>query len=224
MKIANTVRISKVLKWLAFILGVDSFVLALRSSILTPAEMWVVATYEGDILIITKALRGETWIPTVALGLAFLLAPLSVLAQSRTQGRTSDNTSSQGYFYAPTPCELLPAHELAATICATVTVPLAVNFSLRPIASGASSASMGARGVSSRQTKSGIVRGKSNLKGNFTVKVPRGRYRVTVNGAAYHSGNGARSDVAVPLAPRRSVVSFPNRRGQPVAIPLIRVK
>jgi len=150
----------------------------------------------------------------VILTVAISLQGIAVVsAQSRP---TNSNSSARGYFYAPTPCELLPAQELAATICATVTVPLAVQFSLRPLGSMTS--------TRAGSSSSGVIRGRSNLRGNFSVNAPRGRYRVIVGRASYRTGAGDTTDVSVPLIPRRAVVSFPARLGQPVAIPLVRNK
>ncbi len=121
-------------------------------------------------------------------------------------GIVAQHIVAKGYFYAPTPCELV---ETGGDICATVTVPLAANFSFEPI---------------SKTTKRRYTsfKGTSNRRGFFSIKVPPGRYRITVRGVSYRVFGGGRRSVDVQLEPAQSVVTIPKSGINVLQIPLVR--
>lgn len=140
---------------------------------------------------------------SVRLGALVILCVLAYTGQVSAQ---SNHIVTKGFFYAPTPCELV---ETGGDICATVTVPLAANFSFEPV---------------SRVTKKRFssFRGSSNRQGYFSIKVPPGKYRVAVRGVSYRVFGGGRKSVDVTLVPAQSVVSIPRKGGVVLQIPLVR--
>jgi len=114
---------------------------------------------------------------------------------------------AKGYFYAPTPCELV---ESGGDFCSSVTVPLSANFTLETIST-------------TTKKRSVAYRGTSNMQGYFSIKVPRGTYKLSVRGVSYRVLGGGRQMVGVPMVPAQSEISFPHRAGKTLQIPLVRV-
>jgi hypothetical protein len=128
------------------------------------------------------------------------------LASAQFTGRDSTYIQTKGFFYAPTPCELV---EDDGDVCITVTVPLSTQFSFEPV---------------SRKTRKRYTsfRGVSDRTGFFSIRVPPGRYRVAVRGVSYRVLGGGRKRVDVPLVPAQSVVKVTRVGTRVLQIPLVK--